>query len=383
MIRAIRKKKFSRLRRLISCTKDRKNKGNDNCGETDSSSENQNKALNSAAKGTPSTPAKPSRRSLPSTPSTIPETSTPQNNDRTKDSAFVITYSDDYMLPPDSIHENATQATSGVAFARTGSFDQQPSIPDNPNNQRRKQEIATAFEIDQRQLVISTEDDIVSVPQDDSIDLDHVNRQLFQKLEESQKDVLASIVYPETIEESADEKGQKTFTKIPDHPALGNLEKYRLGLASGSPRRTSSTAKEVLHNTFMEESDRSMDKGSVSEGLKSIWDETTKNLESMNKAFSSCALDWKQEAQESFGEFAYIGEKGRNIPLDGAWLAVPDKHGEDISLLSYPKDIASISSRWTESQLDGIPVLRKETATIVEEDEPIQENSKSRYTRWL
>ncbi|CAJ1927789.1 unnamed protein product [Cylindrotheca closterium] len=382
MIRSVRKKKFSRLRRLISCTKDRKKNGTDNCGETDSSYENENKAQNTAVKGTPSTPAKALRGSPPSTPSTIPETSTPQKNERSKDSAFVVTYNNEHSASHESIYENAPEAQSSVVFVRRDSFNQLPGGPENPSGIGRSQEIATALEIDQRELVISTEDDIVSVPQEDSTELDHVSRQLFQKLEKSQKDVLASVVYQKSINEPGSKKDQKPLTKIPDHPALGNLEKYRSGLASGTLRR-SSCAEGDLPKSFMGESDRNLDKGSVSEGFKLLWDETTKNLESMNKVFSSCALDWKQETQESFGEFAYNGEDGRKAPLNGSWLAFPDEHGEDISLLSYPKDIASISSRWTESQLDGTPVLRKEIATIVEEDQPIQENSKSRYNRWL
>ncbi|KAL3944696.1 MAG: hypothetical protein SGBAC_001211 [Bacillariaceae sp.] len=398
MIKAIRKKKFSRLRRLLSCSEDRKKKRNDNCGETDSSSENnQNKAQNnSVAKGKiPSTPGKASRRSPPSTPSTLPDTSTPQKNtNRTtsKDGAFVITYND--HLPTGGGYGNKNEERPCIG-----------SIPDENNNnnsssslKRKQQQIATALEVDRCQLVISTEDDIESLFRD-SIDLDQVNRQLFQQLEESQKDVLASIVHPETtVKDTAavDEK-KAAFTTIPDHPALGNLEKYRSGLnaAGSSPSKSTTTANNrggvVQQNSssYAEESDN-LDKGSVSEGLKSLWDETTKNLESMNKVFSNCALDWKQETQESFAEFAYNGERN-NAPLTGEWLAVPDtQHREDISLLTNPRDIASVSSRWTESQLDGgggIPILRKQTTTpIVEEDDdepPIHENPRSRYNRWL
>lgn len=359
--------------------KGRKKSSTSNCCETDSSCENHNKAQNSAAKGIPSTPAIACRGSTPSTPATQPEIPTPQKNGRSEDSAFVITYTDGY---PSLKDERPSWDLSQVARIQSDNFGKQPN--GDLNSPRRKQEIVTALEIDQRQQVISTEDDIVSLLEEDSIDLDHVNRQLFLKLEESQNDVLASIVLSEKAKESADEMEQQAFSKIPEHPALGNLEKYRSGLvACRLPQTTSTAAKGDMQNNLFSESDQSLDRGSVSEGFKSLWDETTKNLESMNKVFSSCALNWKKEARESFDEMAYSGENGGNLPLNGVWLAVPNKHREDISLLSYPRDIGSVSSRWTESQPDDIPVLRKETTTIVEEDEPIQENAKSRYNRWM
>jgi hypothetical protein len=244
-------------------------------------------------------------------------------------------------------------------------------------------QIATADEIDQCEQIISTEDEIRSIPSEGE-EQNNIpsNVELLRMLEESQNEVLASMEQQETAEAFKVEP-TKTFSKIPDHPALGNLEKYRSGLTGSSHRRADSP-EAPQKQEGRDDSDHSTDKASVTDGLKSLWDETTKNFESMNRVLSSCALDAFRT--ETYDEFVYPTGYGMNAPLKDSWLEVPDKHGEDISLLSNPKEISSGQSHMGESQLGEVPVLEKklEPTEFVssEVDGIVQENSKSRYSRW-
>jgi hypothetical protein len=247
---------------------------------------------------------------------------------------------------------------------------------------------ATADEIDQCEQIISTEDEIRSIPSEgeEQNNIIPSNTELLRMLEESQNEILASMEQQETAEAFQVER-TTTFSKIPDHPALGNLEKYRSGLTGSPPRRVYSP-EAPQKQQGSDDGDHSTDKASVTDGLKSLWDETTKNIESMNRVLSSCALvAFPTETSDNYDDYVYPTGYDTKDPLKDSWLDVPDKHREDVSLLSNPKEISSGQSHMDESQLGEVPVLEKllgPTEFVSNEVGGIvQENSRSRFPRWL
>jgi hypothetical protein len=309
-------------------------------------------------------------------------------------STFIIRYRHSPSASRRDQSKLTPQKPSSIAITRRGSFDLTPGFDDVADIPMRANQIATADEIDQCEQIISTEDEIRAIPKKGE-EQNNIpsNAELLRKLEESHHEILASMEQQETVEASKKVERTATFSKIPDHPALGNMERYRSWLTGISPRRLDSPESPQKQENSDGSDDHSTDKASVTDGLKSLWDETTKNIESMNRVLSSCALDaFRTEKSNNYDDFTYPAGYQMNAPLKDSWLEVPDKHGEDISLLSNPKEISSGQSHMGASELGEVPVLEKileptESESVPNEvDGIVQENSKSRYNlynRWL
>lgn len=320
----------------------------------------------------------------PTTPNTLPPTpSGTETSAKGGNSGYIIRFKTNTHSGYQS--KSLFQQPSSIANSRRDSFNLTSDFDDVADIPMRSHHIGTADDMDQYEKVISTEDEIISIhsSNEEEPKLVPPNGQILRMLEESQNEILSSMEQQETAEAIKVER-TPTFSKIPEHPALGNLEKYRSGLAGITERRVGTQEKQQDVN---DGSDHSADKASVTDGLKSLWDETTKNIESMNKVLSSCGLDsFRAQKSDDDDIFDYqTGYENVDAPLKGSWLEVPEKHREDISILSNPREISSGQSYLDESHLVGVPILEKREIDFVSNEGGgiVQENVKSRYNRWL
>eukprot|EP00980_Cylindrotheca_fusiformis_P013012 scaffold3250_cov105-Cylindrotheca_fusiformis.AAC.2 len=374
------KKKSSLLKRFVSWRKVKTSKLENSSAKTNSSfnSQDSSRYIDVVA---------------PNTPDTLPGTPNGKDSGEEDDGAGCVARNTTSAYSP-GLLSSTFQDLSTTAISRRDWFDVTGDFHVEETQWRSGTDSETKYEIDQCERIISTEDRIVSIYSNDGGQKRvPVNGGILRMLEESQNEILASKKQQKTGAAIAVERSASRFGRLPEHPALGNLEKFRSGLVETSGLDGVETIEvchkdEVLHKKEVSDcSDHSTDRASVADGLKSLWDETTKNIESMNRVLSACTLDtFRPQQRKGSDDITYRTGYERKTPLKGSWLEVPGEHLEEISVLSNPNEISSGLSHLDEDPVGDVRLLQKKSAPIEivhsESDDVVPENSKSRFLLW-